>query len=87
MRSVAWIRIQELREVVDDHVIDAALHGTQQVVRQVGYVNSLVNYQMICHPCERVYIFQHRGHCPEALGPLGFVIPVDVRRSIKVIDN
>jgi hypothetical protein len=26
MRSVAWMGVQELREVVDDHIIDTALH-------------------------------------------------------------
>ena len=56
-------------------------------MRQVGYVYGLVDHQVINQPRERMNILQHRSHSPKTLGPLGFVIPVDVRWPIKVINN
>ena len=56
-------------------------------MRKAGYVDSLINNQVVRQPRVWMDIFQYRQHSQVALGPKGMVIPLDVHRPVKVKNN
>ncbi len=87
MRVVSGVVRQKCRCLVDDHIINSTLHWAKEMVVKVGYMNSLVNHNVINLTGHRVIIGKRTTNGGIGLSAEGGVIYLDNNRSVVVKQN
>jgi len=87
MHVVSGVVRQKFRRFIDDHVINLTLHWAKEMVVKVGYMNSLVNHNVINLTGHRVIIGKRTTNGGIGLSAEGGVIFFDNNRSVIVKQN
>ncbi len=87
MRVVSGVVRQKFRRLVDGHVINLALHWAKEMVVKVGYMNSLVNHNVINLTGQRVIIGKRTTNGRIGLSTKGGVISFDNNRLVIIKQN
>jgi hypothetical protein len=87
MRVVSGVVHQKFRRLVIGHVINSTLHWAKEMVVKVGYMNSLVNHNVINLTGQRVIIGKRTINGGIGLSAEGGVMPFDNNRSVIVKQN
>jgi len=87
MRVVSGVVYQKFSHLVDGHVINSTLHWAKEMVVKVGYMNSLVNHNVVNLTGQRVIIGKRTTNGDIGLSAERGVIPFENNRSFIVKQN
>ncbi len=87
MRVVSGKTSQKFWDIVDCHVINAALHGAKQVIVELWHVDRMIEHKVVYLPVSWMVECKDAADCFEHLQTLLWVIPNNFHWSVVTLYN